>query len=42
LDLPEHFLAEFPSPIYLATRPDLGNVSQGKLVTSGNFYELFS
>jgi hypothetical protein len=39
LDLPEHFLAEFPRPIYLTTH---GNVSQGKLVTSGNFYELFS
>jgi cytochrome c peroxidase len=40
-DLPEHFLPEFPPPIFLTTRPDLGDVSQGKLVTLTNFYELF-
>ena len=32
-DLPDHFLPEFPPPIFLTTRPDLGDVSQGKLVT---------
>jgi cytochrome c peroxidase len=42
LDLPEHFLPEFPPAIYLTTRPDLGDVSQGKLVTSQNYYELFN
>lgn len=26
-DLPDHFLPEFPAPIYLTTRPDLGDVS---------------
>ena len=41
-DLPEHFLPEFPAPIYLTTRPDLGDVSQGKLVTLDNYYELFN
>ncbi|MCH7526981.1 MAG: hypothetical protein IID39_06060 [Planctomycetes bacterium] len=41
-DLPEHFLPEFPPPIYLTTRPDLGDVSQGQLVTIMNFYELFN
>src|SRR5437660_4269392 len=40
-DLPDHFLPEFPPPIYLTTRPDLGDVSQGKLVTLDNFYDLF-
>ncbi|MBA4018006.1 MAG: cytochrome B6 [Pirellula sp.] len=40
-DLPQHFLPEFPAPIYLTTRPDLGDVSRGQLVTSANFYELF-
>jgi cytochrome c peroxidase len=40
-DLPNHFLPEFPAPIYLTTRSDLGDVSQGKLVTLGNFYVLF-
>ncbi len=41
-DLPQHLLPEFPAPIYLTTRPDLGDVSQGKLVTIANFYELFT
>jgi cytochrome c peroxidase len=41
-DLPEHMLPEFPPPIFLTTRPDLGDVSQGKLVTIENFYELFN
>ncbi len=41
-DLPDHFLSEFPPPIYLTTRPDLGDVSQGKLVTIANYYELFN
>ena len=40
-DLPDHLLPEFPAPIYLTTRPDLGDVSQGKLVTIDNYYELF-
>jgi cytochrome c peroxidase len=40
-DLPDHFLPEFPAPIFLTTRPDLGDVSQGKLVTIDNFFELF-
>src|SRR3989441_2492636 len=35
-------MPDFPPPIYLTTRPDLGDVSQGKLVTSANFYELFN
>ncbi len=41
-DLPGHFLPEFPAPIYLTTRPDLGDVSQGKVVTLMNYYELFN
>ncbi len=41
-DLPEHFLPEFPPAIFLTTRPDLGDVSQGKLVTLDNYYELFN
>jgi cytochrome c peroxidase len=40
-DLPDHFLPEFPPPIFLTTRPDLGDVSQGELVTTQNFFELF-
>jgi cytochrome c peroxidase len=41
-DIPEHFLPEFPPAIFLTTRPDLGDVSQGKLVTIENFYEIFN
>jgi cytochrome c peroxidase len=41
-DLPDRFLPEFPAPIYLTTRPDLGDVSQGKLITIENFYEIFN
>jgi cytochrome c peroxidase len=40
-DLPDYLLPEFPPPIYLTTRPDLGDVSQGQLVTISNFNELF-
>ena len=40
-DLPEHFLPEFPPAIFLTTRPDLGDVSQGKVVTVDNFQEIF-
>jgi cytochrome c peroxidase len=41
-DLPDHLLPEFPPPIFLTTRPDLGDVSQGKLVTVMNHFELFN
>jgi len=41
-DLPDHLLPEFPPAIFLTTRPDLGDVSQGKLVTIANYYELFN
>jgi len=41
-DLPDHFLPEYPPPIYLTTRPDLGDVSKGQVVTIMNFYELFN
>jgi cytochrome c peroxidase len=41
-DLPQHLLPEFPAPIYLTTRPDLGDVSKGQLVTLANFNELFT
>ena len=41
-DLPDAFLPEFPAPIYLTTRPDLGDVSRGRLVTTESYYELFN
>ena len=40
-DLPDQFLPEFPPPIFLTTQPNQGDVSQGQLVTTDNYYELF-
>ena len=41
-DTPDHFLPDFPPPIFLTTRVDLGDVSKGKLITIDNFYEVFN
>lgn len=41
-DLPRHLMPEYPPPIYLTTRTDLGDVSQGKVVTLQNYFELFN
>jgi cytochrome c peroxidase len=41
-DLPERFLAAFPPAMYLTSRPDLGDVTQGKLVSLTNYFELFN
>jgi cytochrome c peroxidase len=41
-DLPERFLAAFPPAMYLTPRPDLGDVSQGKLISLTNYYEMFN
>jgi cytochrome c peroxidase len=41
-DLPDQFLPEFPAPIFLVQRPDLGDVSKGKLITLANFFETFN
>jgi len=40
-DLPEHFTPEFPAPIFLSSRPDLGDVSGGELLTIRNYYDKF-
>ena len=39
-DLPGHLTPEFPSTIFLTTRPDLGDVSGGKLLTIRSYYEM--
>src|SRR5205809_2334422 len=41
-DIPDHFLPGFPPAIYLNQRSDLGDVSQGQLVTVENYYQLFN
>jgi len=40
--MPDHFLPEYPPAIFLTTRPDLGDVSQGKVVTTNNYFEIFN
>jgi cytochrome c peroxidase len=41
-DLPEHFLPDPNPAIYLTTRPDLGDVAKGRLITITNYYEIFN
>jgi cytochrome c peroxidase len=40
-DLPDAFLPEFPSAMYLQSRPELGDVSRGEVVSINNYYPLF-
>ena len=40
-DIPDAYLPEFPPPLFLTTRPDLGDVSRGHEITQANFHELF-
>ena len=41
-DLPEHVLPDPAPAIYLTTRPDLGDVAKGRLITIDNYYEIFN
>jgi cytochrome c peroxidase len=41
-DLPEYILPEAAPALYLTTRPDLGDVAKGRLVTINNYYEMFN
>jgi cytochrome c peroxidase len=40
-DIPEAFLPEFPPAIFLQSRPELGDVSRGQVVSINNYYALF-
>jgi cytochrome c peroxidase len=40
-DIPEAFLPEFPPAIFLQSRPELGDVSRGEVVSINNYYRLF-
>lgn len=40
-DLPEALLPEFPPAIFLQSRPELGDVSRGEVVSINNFHRLF-
>ena len=37
-DLPDHFLPEFPPPIFLTTRTDLGDIAKGEVVNPALYY----
>jgi cytochrome c peroxidase len=41
-DLPETVLPDEIPAIYLTTRPDLGDVAKGRLITVHNYYEIFN
>ena len=41
-DLPEHILPDPAPAIYLTTRPDLGDVAKGRLITINNYFEIFN
>ena len=41
-DLPVHLLPDSAPAIYLTTRPDLGDVAKGRLITIDNYYEIFN
>ncbi|MFA7231493.1 MAG: hypothetical protein WC071_09510 [Victivallaceae bacterium] len=41
-DLPDHFMAEYPPAMFLTTRLDLGDVSQGNVITLDNYFEMFN
>jgi len=39
---PDYLMPEFPPPIFLTTRPDLGDVSRGQLLSIRNFFEIMN
>lgn len=39
-DLPTHLTPEFPPPLFLSNRPELGDVSQGQVLSIKNYFEL--
>jgi cytochrome c peroxidase len=41
-DIPEYFLPEYPPALYLTTHKDMGDVSQGQVISLDNYYEIFN
>lgn len=39
-DIPDQFTPEFPPPMFLTSRPDLGDVTQGQVLTIKNYYQI--
>jgi cytochrome c peroxidase len=40
-DIPDTYLPEFPPPMFLTNHKELGDVTAGREVTLGNYYEIF-
>ena len=40
-DIPDAYLPEFPPPLFLTTHKELGDVTGGREVTLGNYFEIF-
>jgi cytochrome c peroxidase len=41
-DIPDVYLPEYPPPMFLTTHKELGDVTKGREVTLGNYYEIFN
>jgi cytochrome c peroxidase len=41
-DIPDAFLPEFPPAMFLQSRPELGDVSRGQIISMANFRELLA
>jgi len=41
-DYPDEYLPEFPPPMFLTNHKELGDVTKGKEITLGNYYEVFN
>ena len=41
-DFPDEYLPEFPPPMFLTTHKELGDVTGGREVTLGNYFEIFN
>lgn len=39
-DLPDHLTPEYPPPMFLSSRPDLGDVTEGEVLTIKNYFRL--
>ncbi len=40
-DYPDEYLPEFPPPMFLTNHKEMGDVTDGREVTLGNYYEIF-
>ncbi|MGD8817557.1 MAG: cytochrome C, partial [Acidobacteriota bacterium] len=41
-DIPDPYLPELPPPMFLSTHKELGDVSGGREITLGNYFEIFN